>query len=117
MYHNVNSKDRVGTLITQLKVIKDDLEFLKATGGVVEKEHYPFLAKTANEALLNAFGDLCNKAASRVEAAGFWVWKKDGKLHFHTPHGVVSVEIEYRRKFNENKDWRDSLVSPNNATA
>lgn len=117
MHHNVNSKDRVGALVSQLKVIKDDLEFLKSTGAGPEKGDYPFLEKTANDALLNAFGDLCNKAASRVEAAGFWVWKKEGKLHFHTPHGVVSVAVQYRRKFNENKDWRDSLVSPNNATA
>lgn len=114
MYQGINSNDPVGSLITQLKIIKDDLAFLKSVGSEPKKEDYPFLERAANNALLNAFGDLCTKAAKRVETAGFWVWKREGKIHFHTPHGVVCVNIQHRRKLGTKSDWRHTLTADTN---
>ena len=110
MYHGINSSDKVGSLITQLRVIQDDLEFLQRVKQPMSLEDYPFLAKTANTTLLNAQGDLCTTTANRLENAGFWVWKSDNKIHFHTQHGAIVVPIHFRTRVSSNSDWRDALV-------
>lgn len=109
MHYAVNSKDKIGDLIRQLRVIQDDLSFLITAGKKVKMTDYPNLEETANLALLNGYGDLDNRACTRVEKAGFWLWKRDGALHFNTTAGVVRVPIKPRRLMGEEKDWRENL--------
>lgn len=104
--------DAIGSLIRQLKLIEDDLTFIGKIGQRPEQGDYPFLARTANAALLSSYGDFINAAVTRVERADFFVWKDKTDVFFKTKGGIVSVPLEYRRSLKTvvEPDWRDALI-------
>lgn len=110
MYHGINSSDVTGTLITQLKVIKDDVAFLDRVGQEPDMEDYPFVTKVANAALIDGLGNLQIPEVERVERTGFIVCLLKNGLYFHSHNNFsFRVPLTDKPKLKTMEDWREVL--------
>lgn len=111
MFYGINSKDLTGSLISQLQVVRDDVEFLNKVDKKADISDYPYLTKTANTVLLTPSGKLRIPEVERVERAGFDVCLIEGKIFFHRNDVQFRVPANTRGEITTTVDWRAGLCS------
>ena len=113
MYFPKDHKDKTGALITQLKVILDDLKHLKAVGKKTNLSDYPHLEETINLALLGPSGDWNYENLERVEKAGFMIARYKDDFYIYTRNGALKVLVNPRHhtqgKANASAEWFNQL--------
>lgn len=104
-------KSNIEKLVWNLKVINDDLTFLKKTGEEVTLEDYPFLTGLANKSLISKDGQFNVPHVERVEENHVMVSKFNNEIHFFLPNGYVKVPV-MKEHLSDNlftEDYRQQL--------
>lgn len=94
MYQAAVKRDAVWSLISQLRVIEDDMHRLMSLGVPIDRSEYPDLTEVANQALLSTGSHWNIENLERLEGAGFMASKDRHQLILYTKHGHFTINIQ-----------------------
>lgn len=93
MYIETSNKDKVGSLITQLRAVRADLIHHRRFGTKVDINDYPSLTMFANLHLLETNGKFHQENVSRLEKAGIDVFKNETNIGFKMSGEIIQIPI------------------------
>lgn len=110
MHSLLRSRDKCHSLIMKLKLIQDDILFLKSQDKEIDLNDYTGIVNEVNDVLFDINGDWINDTTSKVEAANFILYKSNKQVIISTINGDIVIPlVDTKMSQLQCYSWRDKL--------